>query len=184
MILPLVVIDVHGESATNPDYTLSLQRIKRWEKDHGQIPAGAFVAMRTDWSKRWPDAAKMENKDTNGGAHYLGWSLPELKYFYEKRKITASGHETTDTDSGTATSKDDYSIKTYILSTNHYQIELLTGSGPRSQRNRDHYFPKAKRRLRISARVLAILPQREPPITLITHKSVAISAARKCGPVG
>src|SRR6266498_3837692 len=77
---------------------------------------------------------KMENKDTNGGAHYLGWSLPELKYFYEKRKITASGHETTDTDSGTATSKDDYSIKTYILSTNHYQIELLTGSGPRSQK--------------------------------------------------
>jgi hypothetical protein len=30
--------------------------------------------MRTDWSKRWPDAAKMENKDTNGVAHYPGWT--------------------------------------------------------------------------------------------------------------
>src|SRR5215471_19766044 len=57
MILPLVVIDVHGEAAENPDYTLSLDRVKKWEKDHGQIPASAFVAMRTDWSKRWPDAA-------------------------------------------------------------------------------------------------------------------------------
>src|SRR5438105_11875558 len=38
----------------------SLERVKKWEKDHGQVPAGAFVAMRTDWSKRWPDAAKME----------------------------------------------------------------------------------------------------------------------------
>jgi hypothetical protein len=69
-------------------------------KDHGQIPAGAFVAMRTDWSKRWPDAAKMENKDAHGVAHYPGWSLPALKYLYEDRKITASGHETTDTDPG------------------------------------------------------------------------------------
>ena len=126
MVLPLVVIDVHEEAAKNPDYTLPLDRVKRWEKDHGQIPAGAFVAMRTDWSKRWPDAAKMENKDVNGVAHYPGWTLPVLKYLYEERKITASGHETTDTDPGIAASKDDYSLETYILSTNHYQIELLT----------------------------------------------------------
>ena len=58
MILPLVLIGVHAEAASNPDYTLSLERMKKWEKDHGQIPSGAFVAMRTDWSKRWPDAAK------------------------------------------------------------------------------------------------------------------------------
>jgi len=55
-----------------------------------------------------------------------GWSLPALKYLYEGRKITASGHETTDTDPGIATTKDDYSLETYLLSTNHYQIELLT----------------------------------------------------------
>jgi kynurenine formamidase len=49
-----------------------------------------------------------------------------LKYLYEERKITASGHKTTDTDPGIATSKNDYSLETYILSTNHFQIELLT----------------------------------------------------------
>jgi kynurenine formamidase len=32
MILPFVVIDVHNESAKNPDYTLSLERVKKWEK--------------------------------------------------------------------------------------------------------------------------------------------------------
>jgi hypothetical protein len=47
------------------------------ETDHGLIPAGAFVAMRTtDWSKRWPDAARMANKDANGIVHYPGWGLP------------------------------------------------------------------------------------------------------------
>jgi kynurenine formamidase len=29
--------------------------MKKWEKEHGEIPSGAFVAMRTDWLKRWPD---------------------------------------------------------------------------------------------------------------------------------
>jgi kynurenine formamidase len=160
MVLPLVVIDVHEEVAKNPDYTLSLDRVKKWEKDHGQIPAGAFVAMRTDWSKRWPDAAKMENKDANGVAHYPGWSLPALKYLYEDRKITASGHETTDTDPGLAASKDDYSLETYILSTNHYQIELLTNLDqvPEAGALVVVSFPKPKGGSGFPARVFAILP--------------------------
>ena len=160
MILPLVVVDVHEEVAKNPDYTLSLERLKKWEKDHGLIPSGGFVAMRTDWSKRWPDVAKMENKDAGGVAHYPGWSLPALKYLYEERKITASGHETTDTDPGFATTKDDYSLETYILSTNHYQIELLTNLDqvPEAGAIVVASFPKPKGGSGFPARVFAILP--------------------------
>ena len=160
MILPLVVIDVHEEVEKNPDYTLSLERVKKWEKEHGQIPVGAFVAMRTDWSKRWPNAARMENKDANRVAHYPGWSLPALKYLYEERKITASGHETTDTDPGIATSKDNYSLETYILSTNHYQIELLTNLDQVPEAGAIIFvsFPKPKGGSGFPARVFAILP--------------------------
>ena len=160
MVLPLVVIDVHEEAAKNPDYTLSLERVKKWETDHGPIPAGAFVAMRTDWSKRWPEAVRMENKDANGIAHYPGWSLPALKYLYEECRITASGHETTDTDPGVATTKDDYSLETYILSTNHYQIELLTNLDqvPEVGAIAVVSFPKPKGGSGFPARVFAILP--------------------------
>jgi len=160
MILPLVVVDVHEECAKNPDYTLTVGRLKKWEADHEQIPGGAFVAMRTDWSKRWPDAAKMENKDAKGVAHYPGWSLPALKFLYEERKITASGHETTDTDPGVATTKEDYSLETYILSTNHYQIELLTNLDqvPEFGALAVVSFPKPKGGSGFPARVFAILP--------------------------
>jgi kynurenine formamidase len=160
MILPLVVVDVHEECAKNPDYTLSLERVKRWETDHGQIPPGAFVAMRSDWSKRWPDASQMANKDSNGIAHYPGWSLPVLKHLYEERKITASGHETTDTDPGIATTKDDYSLEAYVLSTNHYQIELLTNLDkvPESGAIVVVSFPKPKGGSGFPARVFAIAP--------------------------
>ena len=160
MILPLVAVDVHEECEKDPDYTLTVDRLEKWEADHGTIPAGAFVAMRTDWSKRWPDAAKMANKDNQGVAHYPGWSLSALKYLYEKRKITASGHETTDTDPGLATTKDDYSLEAYILGINHYQIELLTNLDqvPESGAIVVVSFPKPKGGSGFPARVFAILP--------------------------
>jgi kynurenine formamidase len=160
MILPLVCIDVHEECAKNPDYTMPLSRVKKWEADHGQMPAGAFVAMRTDWSKRWPDGDAMQNKDTAGVAHFPGWTMEALKYLFEEQKITASGHETTDTDAGIAASKDDASLETYILSTNHYQIELLANLDqvPETGAIAVVTFPKPKGGSGFPARVFAILP--------------------------
>jgi kynurenine formamidase len=100
------------------------------------------------------------NKDAHGVAHYPGWSLPALKYLYEDRKITASGHETTDTDPGIASTKDDYSLETYILGKNHYQIELLTNLDqvPEYGAIVVVTFPKPKGGSGCPARVFAILP--------------------------
>lgn len=160
MFLPLVVIDVHDRVAKNPDYTLTMSDVKAWEAKHGQIPVRAFVAMRTDWSKRWPDTAAMQNKDSKGVAHYPGWSREVLKYLYEQRQITASGHEPTDTDPGIATSKNDYALETYILQQNHYQIELLTNLDqvPEAGALVVVTFPKPKNGSGFPARVFAILP--------------------------
>jgi kynurenine formamidase len=160
MIMPLVVIDVHEKVAQDPDYTLTMDDIKAWEKKYGRIPSGSFVAMRTDWSKRWPDADAMANKDADGVAHYPGWSMPVLQYLYEERGITASGHEPTDTDPGIATSQDDYSLEAYILSTNHYQIELLSNLDqvPEYGALVVVSFPKPAGGSGFPARVFAILP--------------------------
>ncbi len=88
------------------------------------------------------------------GLEFVGAEL------YEERKITASGHETTDTDPGIATTKDDYSLETYILSTNNYQIELLMNLDqvPESGAVVVVSFPKPKGGSGFPARVFAILP--------------------------
>jgi kynurenine formamidase len=160
MLLPLVVLDVHEKVAKDPDYVLSLDDIKAWERRHGRIPEHAFVAMRTDWAKRWPNDAVMQNKDAAGVAHYPGWSMPVLKLLYEDRHISASGHETTDTDPGVAVSKDDYSLETYVLGTNHYQIEMLADLDqvPESGALVMVSFPKPADGSGFPARVVAILP--------------------------
>ena len=160
MVLPMVVLDVHQQVAKNPDYTVTMADVEAWEAKHGPIPAGSFVALRTDWSKRWPNQDAMLNKDEAGTFHYPGWSMEVLKYLYEERKITASGHETTDTDPGLATTHDDYSLESYILSLNHYQIELLTNLDqvPEAGAIAIVTFPKPENGSGFPARVLAIIP--------------------------
>lgn len=160
MILPLVVIDVCGKVAHDPDYSLAMQDIRDWEAKHGQIPEGAFVAMRTGWSKRWPDNAAMQNLDGNGVAHYPGWSLETLRFLYETRKITATGHETTDTDTGVNTTKDNYVCETYVLGTNHYQIELIANLDqvPEQGAILICTFPKPLQGSGFPARLIAIAP--------------------------
>jgi len=159
-LMPLVVLDVHEKVAKNPDYVLSLDDVKAWEAKHGRIPAHAFVAMRSDWSKRWPNQDAIQNKDAQGVAHYPGWSMPVLKLLYEERGITASGHETTDTDPGLATTKDDYSLESWILGKNHYQIEMLANLDqvPEAGALVMVSFPKPQAGSGFPARVIAIVP--------------------------
>jgi kynurenine formamidase len=56
-----------------------------------------------------------------GTAHYPGWSMEVLKYLYETRLITASGHEPTDTDPALLQVLA-IILEAYILSTNHYRL--------------------------------------------------------------
>jgi len=160
MILPLVVIDVHQQAAKDPDYVITMDNVRHWESRHGPVPQGAFVAMRTDWSARWPDSDAMRNEDDQGVAHWPGWSMEVLEYLYEERRITASGHETTDTGSGMATSAGDYSLETFILSKDRYQVELLTNLDkvPESGALVIVAFPKPKGGSGFPARVFAVLP--------------------------
>jgi kynurenine formamidase len=65
-----------------------------------------------------------------------------------------------DTDSGIDTTKNDYSLETYILSTNHYQIGLLTNLDqvPEAGAIGVISFPKPKNGSGFPARVFAIVP--------------------------
>jgi kynurenine formamidase len=160
MLLPLVVIDVHEQVARDPDYAISMADVRAWEASHGLIPRDAFVAMRTDWSKRWPSESKMENVDKKGIAHYPGWSMPVLRYLYLERHVTATGHETTDTDPGTAASRGDYSLESWILHHGHYQIELLANLDrvPEAGSLAIVTFAKPRGGSGFPARVIAVVP--------------------------
>ena len=52
LLLPMYVIDKSQAVADNPNYELSKADILAFEEKYGQIEEGAFVAFRSDWSKR------------------------------------------------------------------------------------------------------------------------------------
>ena len=125
MILPMIVIDVHEKVKTNNDYQVSMTDIYEWEKKYGTIPAESFVALRSDWSKRWPSTEKMRNRDEYGVSHSPGWSRKVIDYLVLNRKITAIGHETLDTDPGIRAGNGEWPLQTYYMGLDKYQIENM-----------------------------------------------------------
>lgn len=122
-ILPLCVIDKSAEVAKNDDYKITIEDVTEWEKIHGRVPAGTFVAFRSDWSKRPDD--KLNNADAADVKHYPGWDLSTLKFLVEERNVAAFGHETFDTDSGMDVAANGYQCETYVLEQDRFQIEVM-----------------------------------------------------------
>jgi kynurenine formamidase len=92
-IWPLVVISIVEQLKTNPNYALQVADIEAWEKEHGRIPEGSVVFVRSDWSKAWPDPKLATLKE------FPGVGLEALKFLHEQRHILFHGHEPLDTDS-------------------------------------------------------------------------------------
>lgn len=160
MLRPLAVLDISARAATDPDAAPTLDDLAAWEARHGRVPEGAFVALRTDWHRRWPDAARMANRDASGVAHSPGWSRPVLEALIEDRGIAAVGHETLDTDPGAAVSAGDDSLELYVLQRDRWQIEVMAhlDQVPEAGALIIASWPKPRGGSGFPARAVAILP--------------------------
>ena len=126
LVFPLSVINLADKVKNDPEYVVTVDDIKAWEAKHGDIPDGAFVALRTDWSKRWPDMDALSGIAEDGSENFPGWSMEALKYIYEERNAAANGHETLDTDASAEAAKaGDLACERYVLGKGKLQIEVL-----------------------------------------------------------
>jgi kynurenine formamidase len=150
MILPLVVIDMTPMLKDDPNHALSVDDILTWEKVHGQVPTGSFAALRTDMYKDWDS-----NPERFKRAPFPAWSLAAIKFLYEERKVTATGHEAMDTDT-----TDSMESETWILRQNHYQIEVMANLDkvPATGAVIVVTWPKVENGFGFPARAFAILP--------------------------
>ena len=118
---PAVILDVRSESDRDPDYELTLKRIEAWEANHGKIPAGAIVLLRTGWASRWPDVARYRNQDANGKMHFPGFSVEAAKALLA-RKVSGLGCDTLSIDPGNSS---DFPVHHLVLGAGVYQLENL-----------------------------------------------------------
>ena len=97
---PACVIDVAAEVAKNSDFLLLPEHVVAWEKTNGTIPAGAWVLLRTGWSKR-TDAKSFLNV-TDDGPHSPGFHKTTSELLARDRDVLGVGVETVGTDAGQA----------------------------------------------------------------------------------
>jgi kynurenine formamidase len=100
---PVVVVDVSAACAHNPDYRVSAGDVTGWEKQHGRIPDGAIVLIRTGWGKYWPDKKRYLGTDKPGdvaGLHFPGVSREAAEFLVKQRNINGEGIDTASIDYG------------------------------------------------------------------------------------
>ena len=97
---PACVIDVTGDVEANADFLLTPARIEDWEREHGRIPKGAWVLLRTGWSRRTDPVAFLNVK--SDGPHSPGFDATASKLLAYERDVLGVGVETIGTDAGQA----------------------------------------------------------------------------------
>ncbi len=106
LVAPGVVLDVSKSAAADPDYRLSGADVRAWEKNHGAIPAGAIVLLRTGWSGRWPDRKRYLGDDTPGETshlHFPSYGKEAAEILVRERRAAALGVDTASIDYGPST---------------------------------------------------------------------------------
>jgi kynurenine formamidase len=150
MILPLIVLDDTPYLTKDPNHAFSIDDLKAWERQHGRVPKGAFVALRTDMYKDWNSDPERFKRSP-----FPAWAFETIKFLYEQRDVMATGHESMDTDT-----TDKMDSETYILQHGHYQIEVMANLDkvPPSGALIVVSWPKVLDGLGFPTRAFAILP--------------------------
>lgn len=101
LVGPAVVVDVTAQVADDPDFLLEPQHLQAWEAEHGRLPDGAWLLLRTGWSARSGSATDFLNADADG-PHTPGPSAAAARWLATERAVTGLGVETVGIDAGAA----------------------------------------------------------------------------------
>ncbi|WP_420635808.1 cyclase family protein [Candidatus Palauibacter sp.] len=97
---PACVIDVEAEVEADPDFLLTPAALEAWEAEHGRVPEGAWVFLRTGWSRR--DGKEAFLNVGEDGPHSPGFRQETSALLAHDRAVLGVGVETVGTDAGQA----------------------------------------------------------------------------------
>lgn len=105
LVGPAIVLDVHRAAEADPDYLIGVADLEGWEKEHGTIPDGSILLLRTGWGSRWPDRGRYLGTTKTGEEavaelHFPGLDPAAASWLVENRHIDAVGIDTASIDYG------------------------------------------------------------------------------------
>lgn len=103
LIGPAAVVDVSPRA--NPDYLVTVEDLTGWEAEHGALPDGGILLLRTGWGERYADRAAYLGTPLTGPEavaelHFPGLSPEAAQWLVDNRGIVALGIDTPSIDYG------------------------------------------------------------------------------------
>ena len=120
LVGPAAVLDCSEQAAADPDFLLQRADVEAWEREHGELPAGGWLLLRTGWDARTDAAAFLNEGHTPGVASDCARRLAE------ETSLLGIGVETVGTDAGQAATFDPpFPCHWYFLGANKYGLTQL-----------------------------------------------------------
>jgi kynurenine formamidase len=119
---PLAVVSIETRAAKDSDAVVTVDDVLAWERRHGRLPSGAFVAMHSGWDARIGDANRFLNKDAQGTMHAPGFSEEAARFLAQERDIVGAGVDTLSLDVASAQK---FVAHLALLGAGKYAVELM-----------------------------------------------------------
>jgi kynurenine formamidase len=103
LVGPAVVVDLSERAQRDPDTQLEPADLLRWEAQHGPLPAGVILLVRTGWGRYWADKKLYLGTDRPGdprSLHFPGIAPAAAQWLVENRRVKLVGIDTPSVDYG------------------------------------------------------------------------------------
>jgi len=125
LVAPAAVLDFSAEAAKNPDFLVEVDHITAWEAEHGPLPGGGWLLLRTGWDARSHSQQAFLNADERG-PHTPGLSVECARWVAQDAPVIGLGVETVGTDAGAAHSFDPaFPCHSYLMGSDRYGLTQL-----------------------------------------------------------
>lgn len=101
LVAPAVVIDRTAAATADPDYLLGVDDVRAFEAEHGALPEGGWLLLRTGWGARAHDAEQFLGAGPDGPST-PGFDAACARFLAEETPLAGVGVETVGIDAGRA----------------------------------------------------------------------------------
>jgi kynurenine formamidase len=122
LVTPIVVVDISGRAARQPDTVVTPDDLARFERRYGRIPRDAVVAMYSGWEARAGSVEAYRNIDATGTMRFPGFGKEAVDWLLDRRRIRGIGVDTMSLDRGSSSTFD---VHVTLLGADRYGVENL-----------------------------------------------------------
>jgi kynurenine formamidase len=131
LVGPLVVIDISRKAQRNPNATVTVDDLRRYERRHGRIPRKSLVCMDSGWADKVNDPLAFKGGAEFPDYNFPGFGIDAAMWLAERRDVIGIGVDTISLDPGNS---ETFPVHVEYLATGRYGIEGVANLGAAKHR--------------------------------------------------